>query len=567
LKGSIELVSNAANVAQQPIKDYIQAAVKAELPLDFLGTFLHEGTHFWCLDSPVGTAVAATIMQLHRECLSRPETLLFPSTAPIHSRVLAICKILEPLLEGLAQFAEFDLYPGDSSACSPIFLWMMKLFSQHADARLTSDSWAKLRNLLMMWRQSDQAIRRKCDVLVRPLTANNGGYLIGYLTVKNCWITARQHSDKLRDPDLFLMFLRSLIFDDHGLVEMLFKPQIDENDDANSLISHVDERLKLLTRDDVNERVTMFETAMEKQSSLDGKWAAIYVDDDCALRGKQKLANFIQSTASLAKENKSSVPTPESKIAIIDSGCLLSRQCFRIRTDSVHIKAADDIVTVVYEGTPLFIAQTCPGAPQGNYDGLLALYFLPKYMIPALVCISQNLTVCAYIPNNSSVKIDDATRQGVVGALSQALFAKDLRDNLNSITFTDDIEAVDLGEYQKFFPKLMPLVTDMYLNHALRFVPDSKLNSCRQIMAAQGFWNLLSQSKDSAPNKARRVRSLGTLGLVTSYIRNVTWVTGILAAEGFDFDQVVSDFELCNRDNGYPIIAKSTNSQNIMCFV
>jgi hypothetical protein len=154
-----------------------------------------------------------------------------------------------------------------------------------------------------------------------------------------------------------------------------------------------------------------------------------------------------------------------------------------------------------------------------------------------------------------------------VGALSQALFAKDLRDNLNSITFTDDIEAVDLGEYQKFFPKLMPLVTDMYLNHALRFVPDSKLNSCRQIMAEQGFWNLLSQSKDSAPNKARRVRSLGTLGLVTSYIRNVTWVTGILAAEGFDFDQVVSDFELCNRDNGYPIIAKSTNSQNIMCFV
>lgn len=58
--------------------------------------------------------------------------------------------------------------------------------------------------------------------------------------------------------------------------------------------------------------------------------------------------------------------------------------------------------------------------------------------------------------------------------------------------------------------------TNLYLNHALCFVPDNKLYSCQEIMQQHGFWDLLSARKDPPDKKAGRVQALASLGLVAS---------------------------------------------------
>jgi hypothetical protein len=349
---------------------------------------------------------------------------------------------------------------------------------------------------------------------------------------------------------------------------MLFDPPMDEYTDADRLIQHIRERLKLLWREDLDEKVTRFEATIENGRNLDDCWDSIYVDGQCALQSKQKLLRFLQETALMALNFKNEkTPKPETQIAIIDSGCLLSRQCFRIRVDVVGITVSEDVATVAYAGVPLFKAKTYLSVPHGSYEGRLALYFIPRYMIPALVCISKNLVVCAYIPIDSTEKIDDSTRKGLVGAMAQALMASDLRQTFHSMAYLDSFEQIDLGEYQKFVPKIVPAITNMYLNHALRFVANDKLDSCLASMQAHGFWNLLSESNDLPAKKAERVRALATMGLVTSYDRDWNRVGEIVKSKGYLFDEIVSDFQRSYHANGYRTIAKSDDLKYISCFV
>lgn len=574
MKASIELISNAGQVADRPIAEYIREAIVGRFPIVLLGAFLHEGTHHWCLSSPVGTAIAAISMQLHRECATRPESLLFPSTVPIQPRVSSITRILEPLLEGLAQFAEFDLYTGTSSVSSSVANWTMKLFSHWAVAPPDTDCFVRLRYVLMMWRTSDEAIRRKSAVLARPLTLENGGYLLGYLTIKNSWLTAQRHSKRLRNPDLFLMYLRSLIFDDLELAEMLLAPPMDEYKDVNRLIAHVHARLKLLSQDDLDERVGRFEAVTESGEGLNGHWDVIYLDSERALSGREKLSKFVHDTGASAMNYKIEAPLKaETAIAIMDSGSLLSRQCLRIRVDHITVDVEKDSSMVKYADVPLFSAATIRGAPQGTNAGLLGLYFLPEYMIPALVCTAGQSIVCAYLPTPASQEISDETRQGLVGAMAQVLFAEGLRGTINHLAQIDDFENIDLGEYQRFVPKVTPAITNLYLNHALCFVPDNRLYSCQEIMQQHGFWDLLSARKDPPDKKAGRVQALAALGLVASCVTDRKLVAGIIESQGFALDDVLADLASCFDKNGYPLTGESIvpnaegDTRNITCFV
>jgi hypothetical protein len=88
-----------------------------------LANFLHEWTHRWCFHSRVGSALA--LLRMRAACRAYTDRSEFDD----YVRCMTVSSVLEPLAEGLALFAEFDTYPGDSPWMSQTLTASLTLFA------------------------------------------------------------------------------------------------------------------------------------------------------------------------------------------------------------------------------------------------------------------------------------------------------------------------------------------------------------------------------------------------------------------------------------------------------
>jgi hypothetical protein len=546
MKGSIDILTSGSRISDRPIFEYIKGAVEGKLPDLLLPTFLHESAHHWCLSGSVGTALSLKIMELHRKWLESP-IVLDPTSMLLQSRVSSVQRILEPLLEGMALFADFDLYPGRSEVASEVLCWATYLFTQDINEFPVEESIARIKYLLTAYRCSELAIRRKSDILVRPLDAATGGYLLGYLTVKNLWHEARKASKRLQDADLFFTYLRNYIFEDCELVEMLLSEPMEEYADMNRLLAHVHGRLKGLRKPDLDDRVESLEGAIVEGRSLEGHWESIYLDGQRVAVTKKLLADLLHEITKSLVEGR-----PDLNEAFRDITALFHRKLFiRICVDDVRVRVhGDGRCTVTYHDQPMFTAPTFAGVAEGEDAGLLALYFLTDPFAPVLICIWKTQAVCSFVPDH----VPENIRNIATTTIPQVLLAERLRSAITSNLFMTDFENLHLEGFESFLPKLTPTVTKLFLNYALCFVADAQLGLCLDRMRTHGFWHLLSKNADPPGKTGDRIRAMAALGLVASCGPPDDIISEILGTNGIDLQQALSDMAESYRHYGYSIV-------------
>lgn len=224
----IDLVSNHT-VFRDP-QHYHALLRQQPLPIDAFSSFIHEATHHWCFMSPVGTALSflylAAAKRTLRALATRKGALLDQALDDLCVFDIVV-RFLRPLNEGLALFAEYDVRPSETANLSspPLRATLGHLFRMRDRLDFDAPDWRErsyaFQDDLTRWRVSRRTIDRKSELLLQPLDVNASAYLLGYLTVKQLWKNARHFYEEFQAADVFLIFVRKLIYADYSLVEAL----------------------------------------------------------------------------------------------------------------------------------------------------------------------------------------------------------------------------------------------------------------------------------------------------------------------------------------------------------
>jgi hypothetical protein len=227
--GQTDLVSNHTVFKDQ---HYYRALVRGhDLPVETFSSFIHEATHHWCFISPVGTALSLLYLSIAKKVLrwlvTGEEDQLKEALDDRAAFDIAV-RWLRPLSEGLAQFAEYDVLPPYSGPLlsPPLTATLTHLFNlprlvSEAPENDRTPAFYRLRDDINRWRLSRQTIERKSELLLQPIAVERSAYLLGYLTVKQLWRSAQRFYKELKDADVFLMFIRKLVWADYSLVAEL----------------------------------------------------------------------------------------------------------------------------------------------------------------------------------------------------------------------------------------------------------------------------------------------------------------------------------------------------------
>jgi hypothetical protein len=221
-----DLVSNHTVFKEQ--ESYRALLRKQDLPVHTFSSFIHEATHHWCFISPVGTALSFLYLSVAKKALAWVAT---ENESQLNEAFNDLCAFeiavswLRPLNEGLAQFAEYDVLLSDSAVrySPPLLSTLNHLFNlpRRTENLLDDDRTAALYKIMddvMEWRLSRRVIERKSELLLQPIGSQGSAYLLGYLAVKQLWKRAAGFYEELKDADVFLMFIRKLIFGDYAMI-------------------------------------------------------------------------------------------------------------------------------------------------------------------------------------------------------------------------------------------------------------------------------------------------------------------------------------------------------------
>ena len=237
------------------------ARIEAALP-----QFLHEFTHHWCFDSIVGNAIAQLVLRARRNALVFGLDERFDEIESDVLRAQAAELMLQPLAEGLALFAEFDITPGESrvesrtsTACLICFGFPIK-----SDRDPVGNATMVLRALLQTTRRQPAILERKAGVYAQGFECE-AGYLAGYLSVKALWAHLASKAPRLHDRDLTLAFLRSYVYDDARLAWLMLRRDLTDFEASEAIANHIYQRLAALVEsDDLVECVDAWESACEQ---------------------------------------------------------------------------------------------------------------------------------------------------------------------------------------------------------------------------------------------------------------------------------------------------------------
>ena len=224
-----DLISN--HTAFQDSASYAALLRNEALPVHALSSFMHEATHHWCFVSPLGKALSLLYLSVAKRALhwaaTGDDALSQEAFDDLCAYELAV-SWLRPLNEGLAQFAEYDvrLTVSTSHASPPLLATLNFLFNLPerikgvpVDARFAA--FYPVMDEIARWRLSPQVIDRKSELLLQPMHSAGSPYLLGYMTVKQLWKSAARFHAELEEADVFMMFLRKLVFGDVALAGAL----------------------------------------------------------------------------------------------------------------------------------------------------------------------------------------------------------------------------------------------------------------------------------------------------------------------------------------------------------
>jgi hypothetical protein len=230
-----DLVSNHTVFKDQ---ECYQALLQGQdLPVHIFSSFIHEATHHWCFISPVGTALSFLYLSVAKKAI---QWIVTEDESQRQEALRDLCTFeiavswLRPLNEGLAQFAEYDVLLSASAVrfSPPLLATLNHLFNlprrlENVPRDDRTPSFYELMDAITKWRLSRQVIERKSELLLQPIGSQGSAYLLGYLGVKQIWKSAARFYEELKDADVFLMFIRRLVFGDYAMIADILDRKLD----------------------------------------------------------------------------------------------------------------------------------------------------------------------------------------------------------------------------------------------------------------------------------------------------------------------------------------------------
>jgi len=475
--------------------------------------------------------------------------LTVPETA---RRLASVRQILRPLFEGVALFAEHDVFPGRSEVGSTLLLWTAILFRPYPDppdASQITTVWIDqmLQRLLMVERLSPRWVERKAHLLLQPLELSQGGYLAGYLVVKNLWIMAGQRSSRLKDSSLFLAYFISLVFDDYGLVRLLLDDEIEEESRAALMRDQVGTRLTLLIHSrDLDAHVAEYEAAIASQPStgdLEGHYRSIFIDERDVQAQKAaastRLQRFVPRTLDAAKADM---------FGVLHMSAVLHHSMMRLAVEDVEVDiTGNGRCVVTSNGAQVFDDVAVAGLQPGAGPGVLALYYDSKSSKNALICTRGSDLAYVFLPD----AMDDVDRRVLAGAVTLTVRTEPIISGLRAAIARDLVGTEDPdGWFAKTFPKSLE---DMYWRFALGFVEQETTEACKDAMRADGFLELLGE-------EPQLVRALALLGLMSSCRFSNAAVGAAFADHDLDEVETRRALSASWRTWGFPLLGAEPGS-------
>jgi hypothetical protein len=170
----VDLISNTVVLEEIDFAKHYAKIFSQSLLQHALGPALHELTHHWCFDSPVGSTLALLKLESnHAIFTGRSQRDVFDPFA----RLRIATQILRPIAEGLALFAELDMLPGPGDVRAPIVGRLLSMFSQELmfDKEIPWDNLFSY--LVTEARTSERGLRNKENLVSQPLHIKAGGPL------------------------------------------------------------------------------------------------------------------------------------------------------------------------------------------------------------------------------------------------------------------------------------------------------------------------------------------------------------------------------------------------------
>lgn len=520
-------------------------------PSDQLSVFIHEATHHWCFMSPVAQTLAALALRAQRRALTliqagrdqELEALLLDDL--IRTRIAM--KFLRPLAEGLAAFAEFDSTSKVwSTTQSHVMRWVGVLYM---DPALTASDMEKLpaelaidvniADVISRLRQDSATLDRKASLLLNPFTAVAGGYLPGYLSVKSLWRTlGRQCHRVLNETDLFLMYLRSFIYDDLGFVATLLDPTTQGRKTAGHIVNYISQRLNQFS-EIIESDVNAYEQDVTSDfNTFKRGIAGIGVSESDAAQGSSLLTGILKEFAG----------SNEDVLRWYRFQMLSRRQFLNLGSIDLQVTVtetgnvvAHDGSTILHEGSALDISRT----PTGSSSGTLEVVFsMQNHSISRAIVVSRGDEVvsCEVLGLNSQVEDTQKAIQrtfiqrGLILERDKALSSA-TEKLIQALWINDDLDHI--------MAQTNIMIDEFYKDIALRFARDYEaVDNCAELMRDRGMHALLRTS--------RLIRGAALVGMTCSLNPRLDAVAGCFSAAGLDLSETLSELQRSYNEHGFP---------------
>jgi len=237
--GFTDITSNAVFLTDIDPLQRLDELREGRLDLKFLPAILHECTHHSTFYLSVGCAMSA----LWASTISTSLLSLGSKFPTMAGRDLALIRtaytLFQPMLEGLALFAEHDLLVGDSPLVSRVSEHAAPLFVKGRLREILGIQDDKVIEAITSARNSD-VMMKAYSQLLRQARCGQGWieqkakllslsvkepprYLLGYLAVKGMYYELMNRVKELADPELFLFVMLEYLFNDHELSRLLLR--------------------------------------------------------------------------------------------------------------------------------------------------------------------------------------------------------------------------------------------------------------------------------------------------------------------------------------------------------
>jgi hypothetical protein len=592
-------VSNLILLHQLKLRTEIpRIASGRPLPLDTLQSFLHESTHQWCFSAPVGKALALLTTRARNRAWFRTGNNASKShhtespgdyTRNMFADVVRAAvssELLRPLAEGMALYAEFDAVPGASKVVAQPLVnaqrlytpleEMVEVFRQHGTERAESirELFELYERTLLSVRSADEAVERKLNLLCQPLDVEKGGYLAGYLAVKQLIATMRGGSERAQhDSSLCLMFLRNFFYCDMGLVATILAPG-EPNVFAERLVRYLQRRFRQfdeLAR--TERRLTPVLKRIEEEYLREDEgvtshttWLQPEVDVDDAVANVESAVSPIETPEPLVAEGRRllrelilATVRPSSSWELLgrvqgmqNRAALARRDFISFGTLPVDYQLGGDdhsILEVFAEGQFLLNAPLAKGVDyRPNDSSVIELIYDPIDGSVFASCTSGAFAVAVRHLTPSQI---DGRREAVSQYPPRSCNSIEAETQLMTAKVEDALEHVGLDkslhELTNIARKVANRLYTQWMEANDKVIRDAE--QCRARMERTGFWTL-------AGGQRELLRALTITSVLAADIVPERGLADVLAEEGIEWPRVVAEFDRLEREHGYKLVAR-----------